>query len=182
MSCILETQINTYFHLSVNFVWHNVSFDIVCSCQPFPHFLSVLQLQTLGRLSVRAPNWRNEYIIHRWRYGACFIASALHLCFLQRLLLEVHQLPNLPKVLLGMVPKSLSSNRNQQGRLCWVLSWSYACVLTSLAVSIMLYCPLLAKNVCMSTFLVQWPLRVQCCLRWLGSVWPSLGFKGNWFW
>ncbi len=63
-----------------------------------------------------------------------------------------------------MVPKSLSSNRDQQGRLCWVLLWSYACVLTSLAVSIMLYCPLLANNVCMSTFLLQWLLGVQCCL------------------
>jgi small-conductance mechanosensitive channel len=84
--------------------------------------------------------------------------------------------------LLGMVPKSPSSNRNQQGRLCWVLLWSYACVLISLAVSIMLYCPLLAKNVCTSTFLVQWLLGVQFCLWWLGSVWPSLGFKGNWFW
>jgi hypothetical protein len=54
--CISETQSNIYFHLSVNFVRHNLSFDIVCSCQPFPHFLSVLQLQTLGRLSVRALN------------------------------------------------------------------------------------------------------------------------------
>ncbi len=91
----------------------------------------------------------------------------------------MHQLPNLPKVLLGMVAKSPSSNMDQEGRQCWVLLWSYAGVLTSLAVSILLYCPLLAKNVCMSTFLVQWLLGIQCCLWWLGSMWQSLGFKGK---
>jgi hypothetical protein len=45
-----------------------------------------------------------------------------------------------------MVPESPSSNRNQQRRLCWVLLWSYKCVLTSLAVSIMLYCPTVGKE------------------------------------
>jgi hypothetical protein len=58
----------------------------------------------------------------------------------------VYQLPNLSEVLLGMVPESPSSNRNQQRRLCWVLLWSYKCVLTSLAVSIMLYCPTVGKE------------------------------------
>jgi len=154
--------------------------QFLCSCQPFPHFLSVLQLQTLGRLSVRALNWRND-IIHRWRYGACHCIS---LPFV---------LPSKASPVSASVAKSAKSlawngteksvfKQESAGQTMLDLLWSYACVLTSLAVSIMLYCPLLAKNVCMSTFLVQWLLGVQCCLWWLGSVWPSLGFKGNWSW
>jgi hypothetical protein len=76
-------------------------------------------------------------------------------------------LPNLPKVLLGMVPKSPSSNMDQQGRLCWVLLWSYACVLTSLAVSIMLYW-------------CCWQRMCACLLFWFSGFLASSVVCGDW--